>query len=121
MTRPWPYTRSDTEATHELDGAAVAIAALGGTVERIYDPKLVFAGDGSFTDDESGLVMTVAGSGAPVTVQRDATTGRWTAIEGGLAVPGKVSVDDTRWMFLTVGGTFTSTVAVDVTWRDQWE
>ena len=81
----------------------------------------MFSADGTFEDDTSGLVITVAGSGAPVTIERDQITGRWTALEGGLAVPGKVAVNDSRWMFLTRGGTFTSTVSCTVYWRDQWE
>ena len=121
LTAPWPYWQSDTEESQVVNGAAVGIAALGGTVERIYNPKIVFAGDGVFTDDTSGLALTIAGSGAPVTVERDSLTGRWTALEGGVAVPGKVSANDSRWMFLTVGGTFTSTVSCTVTWRDSWE
>ena len=97
------------------------VAGIGGTVERIYNPRLVFSGNGSFTDDTSGLSLTVSGAAGPVTVQRDEVTGRWTATEGGSPVPGKVAENDSRWMFLTRGGTFTSTVSTTVYWRDQWE
>ena len=121
LTAPWPYWQSDTEESQVVDGAVVAIAGIGGTVERIYNPKIVFSGDGTFEDDTSGLEITVTGSGAPVTIERDTISGRWTALEGGLAVPGKVAVNDSRWMFLTRGGTFTSTVSCTVYWRDQWE
>ena len=121
LTAPWPYWQSDTEESQVVDGAAVAIGGIGGTVERIYNPKIVFSDNGTFEDDTSGLEITVAGAGGPVTVERDPITGRWTATEGGLPVPGKVSVNDSRWMFLTRGGTFTSDVACTVYWRDQWE
>ena len=53
LTAPWPYWRSDTEQSVVVNGAAVA-AGIGGTVERIYDPSIVFSGDGVFTDDTSG-------------------------------------------------------------------
>ena len=120
LVSAWPYWRSDTLQSAVVDGAAVAVA-IGGTTERVYDPKLVFSADGTFTDDTSGLAITIAGSANAVTVERDSVTGRWTATEAGSPVPGKVTVSDSRWIFLTRGGTFTSTVSVTVSWRDQWE
>lgn len=121
LTSPWPYWQSDTQESQVVNGAGVSIAALGGTVQRVYNPTIVFSADGTFTDVTSGLAITVTGSAAPVTVSRDSVTGRWSAVESGAAVPGKISVNDSRWMFLTVGGTFTSTVSCTVYWRDQWE
>ena len=120
LTAPWPYWQSDTEQSQVINGAGVSYT-IGGTTQRIYNPKIVFSSNGTFTDVTSGLAMTVAGSAAPVTVERDATTNRWTATEGGSAVPGKIAVNDSRWMFLTRGGTATTTVSCTVTWRDSYE
>lgn len=120
LTGVWPYWQSDTQQSQVVNGAGVSIS-IGGTVQRIYNPTIVFSADGTFTDNTSGLAITVTGSGAPVTVARDTTTGRWTALEGGSPVPGKLSIADPRWIFLTRGGTFTSTVSCTVYWRNQWE
>ena len=120
LTAPWPYWQSDIEQHDYVDSPGEALA-VGGTVERIYNPKLVFIDNGTFEDDTSGLSITVAGAAAPVTIERDTITGRWTALEGAAAVPGKVSVNDSRWMFLTRGGTVSADVGVHVYWRDQFE
>ena len=120
LTSPWPYWQSTVQQSQVINGAGVAYT-IGGTVERIYNPTIVFAGDGVFTDVTSGLTMTVTGSGGAVTVERNALTGRWTALEGGVPVPGKIAVIDSRWMFLTRGGTATTTVSCTVSWRDSWE
>lgn len=120
LDAPWPYWRAETLDSQVINGAAVAYTNLGGTVKRVYDPILEFAGDGVFTDNSSGLTCTVAGSAGTVTVQRDATTGRWTATEGGSPVPNKVTFADPRGVYLTKGGTATTTVSVTVKTRDQW-
>ena len=120
LTAPWPYWQSDTEQSQVINGAGVSYT-IAGTTQRIYNPKIVFAGDGTFTDVTSGLAMTVTGSGGAVTVERDSVTNRWTVLEGGLPVPGKIAVNDSRWMFLTRGGTATTTVSCTVTWRNSYE
>ena len=119
LTSPWPYWRAETVSSQVVNGAAVA-STVGGTVKRIYDPTLLFSSNGSFTDNSSGLAVVVAGAAAPVTVSRDIITGRWGATESGSPVPNKVTVTDPRWIYLTSGGTYTTTVSVTVSWRDQW-
>ena len=116
---PWPSWQSETEYTDTVNGAGQSLS-IGGDVSRIYNPTLVFAGDGYFEDDTSGLRVTISGSGSPVTVSRDATTGRWRVLESGSDAPGLATWNDRRVMYLTKGGTFTSTVSVGVTWRRQY-
>lgn len=121
MTGLWPYWQEATLRSDTVNGAAASLSpAISGTVKQIANPSMVFAADGYFEDDTTGLRVTVSGSGGtPVTVARDATTGRWRVTQSGSDAPGLASWNDRRVMVLTKGGTFTSTASVTVQWRNQ--
>lgn len=120
-TGVWPYWQSETLNTDTVNSAGVSLSpAIGGDVYEIANPTMVFAGDGTFTDDTTGLTVTVSGSASAVTIARDTLSGRWRVTQSGSDAPGLATWNDSRVMVLSKGGTFTSTVSVDVSWRDQW-
>lgn len=120
-TGVWPYWQDEILNTDTVNGSGVSLSpSIGGDVYQIANPTLVFSGDGSFTDDTTGLTVTVSGSASAVTVARDTTSGRWRVTQSGSDAPGLATWNDSRVMVLSKGGTFTSTVSVDVSWRDQW-
>lgn len=122
---PWPYWQDETLNSDVIAGGGPASGVtlspdIGGTVQRIYNPTLLFASDGYFEDDDSGLRVTVSGSASAVTVARSATSGRWTVVQSGSSAPGLATWNDNRVMMLTRGGTFSATVSTTVSWRDQY-
>lgn len=117
----WPYWQTETLNTDTVNGAGVTLSpTIGGDVDQIANPTMVFAGDGYFEDDTTGLRVTVSGSSSAVTVGRDATSGRWRVTQSGSDAPGLASWNDNRVMVLSKGGTFTSTVSTELSWRDQY-
>jgi hypothetical protein len=116
LVATWPYWRSTIQQTDTTSGAGTI--TVGGTAP-VYDPVLVFSGNGSFTNSDTGQVVTIAGLGAgAVTVD----CGARTVTQAGLDVDGALSVSDSEWVRLDPGTVnVTSTVSVDVKWRDQWK
>lgn len=114
---PFPYWRSVVQQGPETISGADTININAGSLP-VYDATLIFAGDGSFTNSDTGQVITVAGSTGAVTVR---TGDRPTVTQGGLPARNLATFNDAEWMRFDLGTVnVTSTVSVDVLWRPTW-
>lgn len=101
--------------------AAPVAVAVGGT-QPVYDARLIFSGDGTFTHSDLGWSITITGSSGTVIVDlgnRLVTQGglNATALMTRVPVPG----DGRVWGWFEEGtNNVTSTVSVTVEWRNQW-
>lgn len=91
--------------------------------ETVWDAILVFSGDGTFTHSGLGWAIQITGSGGAVTVR----LGERTVTEGGnpatnrLRRPGVVAGMEQIWGWFEPGvNSVTSTVSVNVIWRNQF-
>jgi hypothetical protein len=111
----YPYWRSTVTSSDTIAGADTLTIA--GTVP-VYDATLVFSGDGTFTNSDTGQTVTVVGSSGAVTVKTG--DGR-TVTQAGVPARNLVTVSDDEWMRFDVGTVnVTSTVSVGVSWRTGW-
>jgi hypothetical protein len=107
----YPYWREDVLQTDTISGADTITNS--GTAQ-VWDPILVFSGDGTFENLTTGQEYEVAGSGGAVTVD----VGRKLVLEGGADADGVGFPDSSQWMRLAKGvNSVTSDVSVDVKWR----
>lgn len=111
----FPYWRSTLTTTDTIAGADTL--SIAGSAP-VYDATLVFAGDGTFTNSDTGQAITVAGSSGAVTVRTG--DGR-TVTQAGVPARNLVTVSDDEWMRFDVGTVnVTATVSVGVSWRTAW-
>jgi len=102
------------ESTDTIAGADAVV--VGGGVS-VYDPILVFAGDGTFTNSTAGWSITITGSTGAVTVN----CGARTVTQAGIPADQLLTVTDREWGWFVVGSnTVTANVSVVITWRNQW-
>jgi len=115
LVADWPYWRQGgQEETDTISGADTI--TVGGD-KSVYDPVLVFAGDGTFTHNALGWSIEVTGSGGAVTVD----LGNRTVTEGGNPALNRIRRSDRDWGWFTVGSnSVTTDVSVVVTWRSQF-
>lgn len=107
----YPYWREGALTTSVISGAG-SITNPG--TAQVWDPVLVFAGNGSFTNSTTGQVLTIAGASGAVTVD---TLNR-TVLQGGVDADGLLTVSTSQWLRLAKGvNTVSSTVSVSVKWR----
>jgi len=111
----WPYWREGgQEQTDTISGADTLVV---GGKKTVYDPVLVFAGDGTFTNSTEGWSIEVTGSGGAVTVD----LGNRTVTEGGNPALNRIRRTSRDWGWFIVGNnSVTSDVSVTVTWRNQY-
>jgi len=111
----YPYWREAVLAEETIVGADTIVNP--GTA-GIFDPVLVFSGDGTFENLTTGQEITVAGSAGPVTVD----VGNRTILEGGGDADGVAAVERNQWMRLDRGAnSVTSSVSVDVEYRPAYK
>ena len=112
---PYPYWRSTTTDSDTISGADTL--TIGGKAP-VYDATIVFSGDGTFTNSDTGQAITVAGSSGPVTVR--CGDGR-IVTQAGVPARNLATVNDDEWMRFDVGTVnVTSTVSCTVSWRSAW-
>lgn len=111
----WPYWREGgNQSTDTIAGADTLVVAGRKTV---YDPVLVFAGAGTFTNTTNGWSITATAGSFPVTVDLGARS----VTVGGVAATNRVRRTSRDWGWFTVGNnTVTSSSSVVVTWRSQY-
>lgn len=108
----YPWWQSEAELSTTLSGADSLVQSGNAPIENAV---LVFAGDGTLTAD--GVTLTVAGSGAAVTVD----VGALTVTEGGSPADNVLTPSSPDWLIFGPGTTVTSgTASVGVTYRDSW-
>lgn len=113
LVAQWPYWRaSGNESTDTITTSDTLV--IGGRV-NVYNPVLVFSGDGTFEGPD--WEIEVVDSGGPVTVDLGART----VTEGGLAATNRIRRTKRYWGYFTAGNnTVDSDVSVEVKWRNQW-
>lgn len=110
----YPFWQSEAQVETVVSGAGI-IPNAGNA--RISNPVLIFSGDGTFENQETGEEIVVAGSAGAVTID----VGAGTILEGGLPAARRVTVNTRHWMRFGRGDTnVTSTVSVTVRTRDSW-
>ena len=107
-----PYWRAGgNQSTDTITGADTIVN--GGRV-NVYDPVLVFAGDGAFTNSTAGWTLTITGSTGAVTVNAGART----VTMGGVPADQVLTFTDREWAWFVPGNnSVTSSVSTVVTWR----
>lgn len=111
----YPYWREAELVTDTISGADTIVNP--GTAD-VFDPTLVYAGDGTFENVTTAQELTVAGSAGAVTVLAN----EHKAFEGGNLANGLVAADAQQWMRLARGSnSVTSDVSVDVKWRPAYK
>lgn len=109
----WPYWRVGGQESTDTIASADTIT-VGGT-KPVYDPVLVFAGDGTFEADDWEIEVT--GSSGAVTVDLGART----VTQAGVSASNLIRRTSRDWGWFDVGSnSVTSDVQVVVTWRDQF-
>ena len=89
---------------------------VGGTV-NVYDPVLTFAGNGTLQHSDLDWQLDIAGASGPVTVDLGART----VTQAGVAADQLLNPSNRLWGWFTPGSnTVLSSVAVTVTWRNQY-
>ena len=112
---PYPYWRSTLTSSDTIAGADTLTVA---GAAPVYDATIVFSGDGTFTNSDTGQSITVAGSSGPVTVH--CGDGR-TVTQAGVPARNLATPNDDEWMRFDPGTVnVTSTVSCDVSWRSAW-
>lgn len=107
----YPYWRQTDIESDVISGAGTITNP--GTAQ-VWDPVLVFAGNGSYTNSTTGQVLTISGAAGAATVD----VLRRTVTVGGVDVDGILAVDTSQWMRLAKGvNTITTTVSVNTRWR----
>lgn len=119
LVSPMPYWKEGgNQSTDTINGSDTLV---NGGNANVYDAVLVFAGDGSFSHNTLGWVLTISGSGGAVTVNMGART----VTEGGNAADNllrRSGPDARKWGWFTPGNnSVTTTVSVEVTWRSSWQ
>ena len=113
-----PYWRAGgNQSTDTISGADTIVN--GGRV-NVYDPVLVFAGNGAFTNSTAGWTITIAGASGAVTVDAGART----VTQGGLPAEELLNPapTDREWAWFVPGNnTVTSSVSTVVTWRSAFQ
>lgn len=120
LVSDWPYWRAGGAEESDVVSGAGAIS-VGGR-KNVYDPVLVFAGNGTFTHSTLGWAIQVTGAAGPVTVDLGART----VTEGGVPASNRIRRTPATgqgrvWGWFTHGAnSVTSTVSVTVTRRGQF-
>lgn len=115
----WGLWREGGNENNETISGAGSITIAG---ETVYDAVLEFSGDGTFTHSGLGWAIEVTGSSGTVTVDLGART----VTEGGSAATNRIRRTTVPGMgrvwgwFPTGSNSVTSSVGVDVIWRDQY-
>lgn len=110
----WPYWRDGGAQDSQVINGVDVLNNVGRV--SVYDPVLVFAGDGTFTHNTEGWAIEVIGSAAAVTVN----LGTRTVIESGANADNRIRRTDRDWGWFTAGNnSVQSDVSVTVTWRPQ--
>ena len=108
-----PYWRAGGNQSTDTISGADTLTTMGRVT--VYDPVLVFSGDGAFTNSTAGWTLTITGSTGAVTVD----VGARTVTMGGVPADQVLTVTDREWgWFLPGANTVTSSVSTVVTWRD---
>jgi hypothetical protein len=111
----YPFWQSEALITTVVNGAG-SVPNAGNA--RISNPVLVFNGNGTFENIDTGEEITVSGAGGALTV--DVGAGQIT--QGGVPAARRVTVNTRHWMRFGRGSTaVTSTVSVQVRTRDSWQ
>lgn len=111
----YPYWR---QADIEVDTISGAGTLTNPGTAGVFDPVLVFSGDGVFTNTTTGQEIEVTGSSGAVTVD----VGRKLTLQGGVDADGVAAKDTLQWMRFDRGAnSVTSTVSVDVRWRPAYK
>lgn len=114
---PFPYWRTVAAVGPQTISGATTISINDGSMP-VYDPVLVFSGDGTFTNSDTGQAITVAGSSGAVTVR---CGDQPSVTQAGVPARNLVTTNDDEWMRFDRGTVnVTSTVSVDVSWRPTW-
>jgi len=115
LVSEFPYFKAGgAQSSQVINGADTM--AIGGRV-TLYDPVLVFSGDGTFTHSDLGWTIQVTGSAGPVTVDLENRT----VTEGGTAATNRIRRSSRDWGWFPVGTNNVLTdVSVTVTWRPSY-
>jgi len=114
MTAAYPYWQSETLHSQVVTPGADTIVNAGNA--RISNATLTFAGAGSFTNDDTGDVLTTTAACIVDIGERSITA-------GGVPTPGRLAAPAADYWFRLGAGTTNVTGAVanvTVGWRDHW-
>ena len=108
----WYWRAGGNQSTDTISGADTLTTA--GRV-TVYDPVLVFAGNGAFTNTTAGWTMTITGAVHAVTVD----VGARTVTQAGIPADQLLTVTDRGWGWFNAGAnSVTASTSTVVTWRD---